>query len=250
MEKPVDNKYPSVLSASEAQRIGMVKEIFSTITRKYDFLNHLLSLRRDIAWRRFTVKKMRFLNTKRFLDVACGTADLSIDAARKHGNVSVTGIDFVFEMLDLGKNKVEKKGLSPRVTLMQADALGLPFHDGSFDVVAVAFGIRNIPDREGALREMLRVTSPGGSVMVLEMTFIQNRLFKFIYNVYLNHILPRMAKRFSSNPAAYHYLADSIMNFPSPDVFSTMMENAGMTDVRKYPLTFGVTYLHVGTKPG
>ncbi len=150
MEKPVDNKYPSVLSASEAQRIGMVKEIFSTITRKYDFLNHLLSLRRDIAWRRFTVKKMRFLNTKRFLDVACGTADLSIDAARKHGTLSVTGIDFVFEVVLIWeKNKVEKKGLS-RYVLMQADALALPFHDGSFDVVAVAFGIRNIPDREGA----------------------------------------------------------------------------------------------------
>lgn len=86
--------------------------------------------------------------------------------------------------------------------------------------------------------------------MVLEMTFTQNRLFKLIYHVYLNYILPRMAKWFSPNPAAYHYLADSIMNFPSPDAFAAMMENAGMTDVRKYPLTLGVTYLHTGTKPG
>lgn len=249
MEKPVKNKYPSVRAVSEKERIGMVKEMFSTITRKYDFLNHLLSLRRDIAWRRFTVKKMRFFKTGRFLDVACGTADLSIDAAQKHSRISTTGIDFVFQMLDLGKAKVEKKGLDQRITLMQADALQLPFCDNSFDVVAVAFGIRNIPDRERALREMLRVTVPGGAVMVLEMTFIQNRLFKLIYHIYLNFILPRLAKRFSPNPAAYHYLADSIMNFPQPDVFAAMMEQAGMVNVTKYPLTLGVTYLHVGIKP-
>lgn len=249
MEKPVKNKYPSVRAVSEKERIGMVKEMFSTITRKYDFLNHLLSLRRDIAWRRFTVKKMRFFKTGRFLDVACGTADLSIDAAQKHGRISTTGIDFVFQMLDLGKAKVEKKGLDRRITLMQADALQLPFCDNSFDVVAVAFGIRNIPDRERALREMLRVAVPGGAVMVLEMTFIQNRLFKLIYHIYLNYILPRLAKRFSPNPAAYHYLADSIMNFPQPDVFAAMMEKAGMVNVTKYPLTLGVTYLHVGIKP-
>ena len=249
MEKPVNNKYPSVRAVSEKERIGMVKEMFSTITRKYDFLNHLLSLRRDIAWRRFTVKKMRFFKTGRFLDVACGTADLSIDAAQKHGRISTTGIDFVFQMLDLGKAKVEKKGLDRRITLTQADALQLPFCDDSFDVVAVAFGIRNIPDREGALREMLRVAVPGGAVMVLEMTFIQNRLFKLIYHIYLNYILPRLAKRFSPNPAAYHYLADSIMNFPQPDAFAAMMEKAGMVNVTKYPLTLGVTYLHVGIKP-
>jgi len=249
MEKPVDNKYPSVRTVSEKERVGMVQEMFSTITGQYDFLNHFLSLRRDIAWRRFTVKKMRFFNTWRFLDVACGTADLSVDASHRHSRINVTGVDFVFEMLDLGRNKVEKKGLDRRITLMQADALELPFCDNSFDVVAVAFGIRNIPDREGALKEMLRVAVPGGTVMVLEMTFIQNRLFKIMYHIYLNHILPRLAKRFSPNPAAYHYLADSIMNFPQPDAFAAMMEKAGMVNVAKYPLTLGVTYLHVGTKP-
>jgi len=250
MEKPVNKKYPPVRTTSEKERIGMVKEMFSTITGKYDFLNHFLSLRRDIAWRRFTVKKMRFFNTGRFLDVACGTADLSIDAAARHREISVTGADFVFEMLELGRKKVEKKGLDRRIALMQGDALELPFCDDSFDVVGIAFGIRNIPDRERALKEMLRVTVPGGAVMVLEMTFIQNPLFKVLYHVYLNHILPRLAKRFSPNPAAYHYLADSIMNFPQPDAFAAIMEKAGMVNVTQYPLTFGVTYLHVGIKPG
>lgn len=249
MSRDPDKKYPSVREVSDTERISMVKEMFSTITKKYDFLNHLLSLRRDVAWRRFTVKKMRFLNTARLLDVACGTGDLSIDAARRHNRISITGIDFVYEMLDAGKEKVGKKGLGSRITLMQSDAMELPFCDNSFDVVAVAFGIRNMPDRERALQEMLRVTAPGGSVMVLEMTFIRNRLFKIMYHVYLNYLLPRLARHFSPNPAAYHYLADSIMNFPNPDAFARMMEKAGMVGVRKYPLTFGVTYLHTGTKP-
>lgn len=249
MEKPVKNKYPSVRAVSDTERVSMVKEMFSTITRKYDFLNHLLSLRRDVAWRRFTVKKMRFFKTQKLLDVACGTADLSLDAARRHPQIKISGADFVYEMLDVGKKKVKNKGLDKRIGLMQADALQLPFCDNSFDVVAVAFGVRNIPDRERALSEMLRVAVPGGTVMVLEMTFIQNRFFKLIYHLYLNHLLPTLAKHFSPDPAAYHYLADSIMNFPNPDAFAAMMEKAGMEKVVKYPLTLGVTYLHIGTKP-
>lgn len=249
MEKPAKNKYPSVRTVSDTERVTMVKEMFSTVTKKYDFLNHLLSLRRDVAWRRFTVKKMRFFKTGKLLDVACGTADLSIDAAKRYPKIAVTGADFVYEMLEVGKKKIEAKGLGRHIGLMQADALELPFCDNSFDVVSVAFGIRNIPDRERALQEMVRVVVPGGTVMVLEMTFIQNKFFKLIYHVYLNYLLPRLARHFSPNPAAYHYLADSIMNFPNPDAFAAMMEKAGMEKVTKYPLTFGVTYLHIGTKP-
>lgn len=249
MDKLSNKKYPSVRDVTDTERISMVKEMFATVTKKYDFLNHLLSLRRDVAWRRFTVKKMKFRGAGRMLDVACGTGDLSIDAAKKHGNIDITGIDFVYEMLDVGKKKIKHKGLDRRIALMQSDAMELPFRDNSFDVVAVAFGVRNMPDREKALREMLRVAAPGGSVMVLEMTFVQNRMFKMIYHIYLNYLLPLLAKRISPNPAAYHYLADSIMNFPNPDAFAAMMGAAGMVDVRKYPLTFGVTYLHTGTKP-
>lgn len=250
MDKFSGKKYPSVREVTDTERVSMVKEMFSTITRKYDFLNHLLSLRRDVAWRRFTVKKMKFPGTGRLLDVACGTGDLSIDAARRHSGIKITGIDFVYEMLDVGKKKIEQKSLDRRITLAQSDAMDLPFRDNSFDIAAVAFGVRNMPNREKALKEMLRVVVPGGTVMVLEMTFIQNRMFKIIYHIYLNYLLPRLAKHFSPNPAAYHYLADSIMNFPNPDAFAAMMEAAGMVDVKKYPMTLGVTYLHTGTKPG
>jgi len=249
MEKRIDKTYPSVREVTETERVGMVKEIFSTITPRYDFLNHFLSLRRDIAWRRFAIKKMRFLKTKRFLDIACGTGDLSMDAARKHPEITVNGVDFVPEMIQVGREKIYEERLSERIQFMVGDALHLPFQDNTFDVAAMAFGIRNIPDRQGALREMLRVIIPGGQIMILEMTFTRNRFFQVFYNIYLNHILPRLARRFSSNPAAYSYLADSIMNFPTPDEFTALMEGVGIENVDAYSLTFGVTYLHVGTKP-
>jgi demethylmenaquinone methyltransferase/2-methoxy-6-polyprenyl-1,4-benzoquinol methylase len=249
MEKRIDKTYPPIREATEGEREGMVKEIFSTITPRYDFLNHLLSLRRDIAWRRFAVKKMRFFKTKRFLDIACGTGDLSIDAARRYPGITAHGVDFVQEMIHVGEQKINQEGLAGRIRLMTGDALHLPFRDNMFDVAAMAFGIRNIPDRQGALREMLRVIVPGGQVMILEMTFTRNRLFRAFYNIYLNHVLPRLARRFSSNPAAYHYLADSIMNFPTPGEFTALMEGVGIQNVGAYSLTFGVTYLHVGRKP-
>ena len=249
MEKPVEGKYPAVKTVTDHERISMVKEIFSTITDKYDFLNHLLSLRRDIAWRRFAIKKMSFPETGSFLDVACGTGDLSIGTALKYPQVHVTGVDFVPEMIKVGKRKVEKQGLSARITLLHGDALSLPTPDDSFDVTGMAFGIRNISDKQKALEEMLRATVPGGQIVILEMTFVQNRFFKLIYYIYLNYLLPLFAKIFSANPAAYHYLADSIMNFPSPDAFAKLMEEAGMTEIEKYPLTFGITWLHIGKKP-
>jgi demethylmenaquinone methyltransferase/2-methoxy-6-polyprenyl-1,4-benzoquinol methylase len=192
---------------------------------------------------------MHFSQTYRFLDVACGTGDLSIGAALCYPFILVTGIDFVSEMVQTGKKKIAQQGLADKINFMQADALKLPFADNYFDVTGIAFGIRNIPDRIGVLEEMLRVTVPGGQVMVLEMTFIQNRLFKLFYYIYLNYLLPVMAKLFSSHTEAYYYLADSIMNFPESAAFARMMENAGMTDVKKYPLTLGITYLHIGKKP-
>ncbi len=226
----------------------MVRDIFSTITGSYDFLNRFLSLRRDVYWRNFTAKKMVFFRTHRYLDVACGTGDLAIAAALTHPDISVTGLDFVPQMVEAAQKKIVSKGLTGRIAFMQGDALNLPFEDNAFDATGIAFGIRNIPDRARALSEMLRVTAPGGQVMVLEMTFVQNRFFKFLYYVYLNYLLPTFARLFSSNPAAYHYLADSIMNFPSPDEFSRIMEKAGMVRVEKFPLTFGITWLHIGCK--
>jgi demethylmenaquinone methyltransferase/2-methoxy-6-polyprenyl-1,4-benzoquinol methylase len=243
-------KYPSVSTITQTEHIRIVKEIFSTITKRYDFLNHFLSMGRDIAWRRFAVKKMRFFQTYRLLDLACGTADIAIMTATKNPEISVTGLDFVQAMLETGQRKINKKSLSARIKLVRGDVLSLPFDDNTFDVAGIAFGIRNIPDRTSALKEMLRVTVPGGQIIVLEMTFSRNSIFRKLYHTYLNRILPNLAKRFSVNAGAYFYLADSIMNFPAPDEFAQIMEEIGFEQVKKYRLTVGITYLHTGIKPG
>lgn len=249
MIKPAGRDYPSVAEMTDDEHIGVVREIFSSITQKYDFLNHLLSLRRDIAWRRFTARKMRFSRTYRFLDVATGTGDLAIDAAQRHPRIRVMGVDFVPEMVELGRGKIEKKGLSGRIHLIMSNALDLPFPDNSFDVAGIAFGIRNIPRRIHVLREMTRVVVPSGQVMVLEMTPPRNRVFQRLYRTYLRRILPHLARSFSPNPAAYAYLGDSIMHFPSAGDFVRFMGDAGLEKVIASPLTLGITHLYVGVKP-
>jgi demethylmenaquinone methyltransferase/2-methoxy-6-polyprenyl-1,4-benzoquinol methylase len=248
MEKRIKKPYRSVREVTDEERIGMVKEIFTTVTARYDFLNHFLSFRRDVAWRRFTAKRMSFPLTGRYLDVATGTGDLIIEVARRHKDILALGIDFVKDMLDVGQAKAAKRGLSKRIQLMQGDALALPFRDASFDVAGMAFGIRNIPDKAQALREMVRVVTPGGRIMVLEMSFTRNWFSALMYRTYLNRMLPRIARRFSLNPGAYAYLADSIMNFPSPREFLSLMAGAGMVELETRKLTFGATYLYTGMK--
>jgi len=240
--------YPPVTGIGRDEHVGMIREIFATVTGRYDFLNHLLSLRRDIAWRRFTIRKMRFFKTFRLLDVATGTADLAIEAAYGHPGIHVTGIDFVKEMLAVGRKKIASLGLSDRIRLLQADAMTLPFPDGSFDAAGIAFGIRNMPDRLQALREMRRVIVPGGRIFVLEMNFPRSRFWQGFFDLYLNRLLPGVARLFSGNPAAYRYLADSILHFPSPQAFMSLMEEAGFRDVERYSLTFGITSLYIGSK--
>ena len=249
MAKHINEKYVSVAAITKAEHVRVVKDIFKTITRRYDFLNHFFSLGRDIHWRRFTTGKMHFLKTFRFLDVATGTGDLAIETALRYPAVRVTGLDFVQEMMDRGKRKVEKKGLSHRITFSRGDALNLPFPDDHFDVAGIAFGIRNITDRKRALEEMRRVVVPGGQVMVLEMNFPRQKNLQRIYHLYLNHILPWTARHFSRNPAAYYYLADSIIHFPSPEAFAHIMKEAGFENIALYPLTMGITHLYIGIKP-
>jgi demethylmenaquinone methyltransferase/2-methoxy-6-polyprenyl-1,4-benzoquinol methylase len=243
-------KYPSLDSVTDAQRVGMVKDIFSTVTAKYDFLNRLFSLRRDLFWRRSAVRKMKFFRTWRFIDVATGTSDLAIEAALRYKDIDIAGLDFVQNMLDFAKKKIYAKALSSRISLLRANALSMPFPSEYFDVAGIAFGIRNIPEKISMLKEMTRVVVPGGQVMILEMNFPQNILFRGVYNIYLNIILPFIARAFSPNPQAYNYLGESILNFPSPYEFAEIMERSGLTGIKIYPLTFGITHLFTGYKPG
>jgi len=249
MVKRLKRQYPAVATVTGAQHIDMVEDIFSTIPGRYDFLNHLMSFSLDRGWRAFAVEKMRFFRTHRFLDIATGTGDLAIAAACAYPAIQVTGLDFAREMMAVATDKIDRLRLSDRIALLQGDAMQIPLPDRSVDVSAVAFGIRNMPDRKKALKEMRRVTTPGGQVMVLEMNFPRQAWWAGGYRLYLRYIMPRIAAAFTKNPAAYRYLADSIMNFTQPDAFARLMREAGLKNVVQYPLTLGTTYLHVGKRP-
>ena len=248
MREQQKKEYPSVQDMSDDQRIGIVKDIFASVTDKYDFLNRFLSGWRDVAWRKRTVQEMNFFNTNRFLDVATGTGDLALDCANTYLDVNVTGVDFVQEMVDNGLKKVENQNLKERVILKWGDATNLEFDDNSFDVTAIAFGIRNIPDKKKAFSEMNRIIVPNGQVMVLELTTPEPGFWRNIYSFYLNGVLPKLAKWFTKNPAAYEYLADSIMDFPTRREFVTLMESMGLKNCKAIPLTFGVCTLYIGNK--
>ena len=248
MREQQKKEYPSVQDMTNDQRISIVKDIFASVTDKYDFLNRVLSGRRDVAWRKRTVSEMNFFNTNRFLDVATGTSDLALDCANAYPDVNVTGVDFVQEMVNNGLKKVENQNLTVRVILKWGDATNLEFDDNSFDVTAIAFGIRNIPDKEKALMEMRRIIVPDGQVMVLELTTPEPGFWQNTYSFYLNGVLPKLAKWFTKNPAAYEYLADSIMNFPTRREFVAIMESLRLKNCRAIPLNFGVCTLYIGNK--
>jgi demethylmenaquinone methyltransferase / 2-methoxy-6-polyprenyl-1,4-benzoquinol methylase len=234
--------------APDEARIRQVRRIFSSITDRYDFLNHFLSAGRDIAWRRFMVRRLRFFRTRRLLDLATGTGDVALEAARCHPLINVVGLDFAGPMLEAARPKVAVQGLANRVRLLQGDALQAPFPDESFDAVTVAFGIRNMPDRARVLQEIRRVLVSGGSLHILEFTTPQGIIFRSIYFFYLNRVLPRLARWFTKNEEAYQYLAESIMKFPYPDDFVCEIRDGSFLEVRKFSLTGGITYLYEGRK--
>ena len=243
------SRYKSVAEMDAEQRKLVVQDIFSSFHRTYDLANRVLSLRRDLAWRRAALRHMRLGRGARILDVATGTADLAIMAARAFPDLRVEGIDFAEPMLELGRAKVSRRGLEDRIALSLADALDIPFPDASFDLSAIAFGMRNIPSMGAALREMARVTAPGGQVMVLEMSAELARPFRAPYLFYLRKVLPGLGKLVAGDDAAYVYLAESIQRHPSPAVFAATMAEAGLVRIEIHRLTWGAAYLHIGFVP-
>ena len=230
-----------------------IKNLFAAVARHYDFLNSLLSLRRDRSWRRETVKASGVAPTSKVLDVCTGTGELALAYSDKvSAEGYVIGADFCFEMLVIGDQKLQRPAgaVSNRTTnFLAADTLTLPFLDNTFDVVSVGFGIRNVSDLELGIREMTRVAAPGGRVVILEFTQPTNLLFRSLYYFYFTKILPFIGNRISgSEDDAYGYLPRSVMKFPDCDALKGVMEQCGLIDVRFYRKTFGIVAIHVGKK--
>jgi demethylmenaquinone methyltransferase/2-methoxy-6-polyprenyl-1,4-benzoquinol methylase len=233
---------------SPIEEPALIQKMFNAIAPTYDLLNHLLSFGFDNKWRR---KAIHLLEEKKggvFLDIACGSGDLSIEAL-KLSPTRIVATDFAETMLEVFKRKLDMRKTYPPIELVECDALSLPFPDGDFDATMVAFGIRNFADRLQSLKEMRRVLKPGGISLILELSLPRNALVCLFYSFYANFILPLLGRVISRHNSAYRYLPDSISQFPDVHDFIPLMREAGFDDVRVYSLTFGSATIYTGRKP-
>ena len=242
----------------EKQHIG---QLFDRIAGTYDGLNHGLSLSIDRLWRRKTVQQMA--PARHVLDVAIGTADLTIEMLRRGKAQEVTGIDLSEKMMAIGKSKVEsvecrvesgesriESGESrvERVHFVYGNAQQMPFEDATFDAVTCAFGCRNFSDLDAGLREMYRVLKPGGQVTILEFSYPTNRLVRALYDIYFTRVLPLIGRIVSRDKTAYTYLNRSVKSFCWGEAFVQHLHDAGFTNEHFTPLTFGIATIYKGIR--
>lgn len=224
-----------------------VGQMFDDIAPRYDLLNHLLSFQIDRRWRKKAIQSLCPQDKEHILDVACGTADFSIAAARA-GARKVTGTDISEEMMKIGRIKVSQAGLQDRISLEAASCENLPYSDGSFSAATVAFGVRNFEDRMAGIRQIYRVLRPGGKIVVLEFSMPAVPVFRSLYLFYFQRLLPAIAGWVSGNRAAYTYLPESVRGFPPPEVFRAELEEAGFRQCRIRRFTGGIVALYVAVK--
>ena len=225
-----------------------VRAMFEAIAARYDLLNHLLSANFDRGWRQAVVERVREAAGQarsRVLDVACGTGDLAL-AIASQVEARVIGLDFCRPMLTLAKRKAAVADLP--LLLIEGDALRLPFADATFDIVTIAFGLRNLASVEAGLGEFRRVLRPGGMIAILEFSHPQVPGFRALFNLYFDHLLPRIGGWISGDRQAYQYLPRSVRNFPDQRKLAKMMEQMGFQKVSYRNLTGGIAAIHVGVR--
>jgi demethylmenaquinone methyltransferase/2-methoxy-6-polyprenyl-1,4-benzoquinol methylase len=240
----MDNKH----NISSKPDVTDVASMFDSIAWRYDFLNHFLSFNIDRQWRKRVVNIIaKHHSFSEILDVATGTCDLAILSAKLNPS-RITGIDISGKMLEIGRRKVIRKGLSDLIELVKCDSENICFRDNSFDVAMVAFGVRNFTDPLRGLKEMTRVLRSGGLLIVLEFSKPEGFLFKRIYNFYFSKLLPFLGKVLSKDKLAYRYLNESVMRFPDNDEFLQIMRSAGLSDLNQLKLTAGIASIYTGVK--
>jgi demethylmenaquinone methyltransferase/2-methoxy-6-polyprenyl-1,4-benzoquinol methylase len=227
-----------------------IRRMFGHIAPSYDFLNHLLSLNIDHYWRWRVTRIVPPAGDAPILDLCTGTGDLALAYDRAAGGrVPIIGADFCHEMLTRAVNKTRRKHAADRLRFVEADAQRLPFPDNHFQIVAVAFGLRNVTDPERGLAEMVRVLRPGGRVAVLEFSQARHWLFGRLYRFYFRRLLPLIGQTISrSKDNAYRYLPASVQDFPEGEALAERLRRHGLADVSWQPMTFGIATLYIGTK--
>jgi demethylmenaquinone methyltransferase/2-methoxy-6-polyprenyl-1,4-benzoquinol methylase len=231
------------------KRESHIRTMFGNIARHYDLLNHLLSLNVDRYWR-WRTTRLAPAGDGPVLDVCTGTGDLALAYDRAaQGKISIVGSDFCLPMLLPAKDKARRHRACQRIRFLEADTQRLPFPDNTFELTTVAFGLRNVTDTDRGLAEMMRVTRPGGRVAILEFSQPRHWLFGRLYRAYFRWVLPAVGQLISrSREQAYSYLPASVLEFPDGEALARKLREHGLTEVRWYPLTFGIATLYVGTK--
>jgi demethylmenaquinone methyltransferase/2-methoxy-6-polyprenyl-1,4-benzoquinol methylase len=224
-----------------------VTKMFDTISKDYDGLNRVISFGFDVNWRKKVVKIVKDKKPDSILDIATGTGDLAIQFSETSAS-KIVGLDISKGMLEIGKVKVEKKGLQDRVELVLGDSENMIFQDNSFDAVTVAFGVRNFENLEKGLKEIYRVLKPKGTFVILETSVPAKTPYKQGYMAYTKYILPLIGKVFSKDRNAYKYLSESASVFPYGDALNNILQEIGFNSVEDFPQTFGVATIYRATK--
>ncbi len=225
-------------------------KMFDRVARRYDLLNRLLSMGIDCAWRKKVASLLPPGGGHHVLDLATGTADQILFLFEKSDKItSGLGLDLAERMLEVGRRKIENRGLSEAIRLETGDAMDIPVEDEQFNVVTISFGIRNLIHVPTALLDMFRVLKPGGRVLVLEFSLPERPWMRKVYLFYLRHILPRIGSFVSGDAQAYRYLNETIETFPHGDAFCRLLTEAGFGNVRAHPLSFGIATIYQGDKP-
>ncbi len=233
---------------SKLSKKEQIANMFDRIAFRYDFLNHFMSLGIDRIWRRKALHYLDGLQPRILLDVAAGTADFSILAARILHPDRITGIDISKEMLEIGRKKIEKAGLSQKITLRLGDSEALPFEADSFDAVTAAFGVRNFEHLQKGLEEMCRVLRSGGQAVILEFSTPTVFPVKQLYHFYFRYITPALGKWIARSGEAYQYLPESVSAFPQGEKMINILKNAGFQKATCKKLTFGICSVYFATK--
>jgi demethylmenaquinone methyltransferase/2-methoxy-6-polyprenyl-1,4-benzoquinol methylase len=235
-------------TADELKHAAAVREMFSGIATKYDFLNHFLSANVDKRWRRLVSQKLRDVlenPSAQVLDVACGTGDLSVEL-QKSGKAKVFGTDFCRPMLEIAADKNAKN--AQNIPYIEADEMNLSFADQTFDAVTIAFGLRNFSNWQNGLIELHRILKTGGKLVILEFSTPVIPGFRQAFQFYFSNVLPRIGGAVSGSRGAYEYLPDSVSKFPDQKNLAKMMNETGFSDVEYKNLTGGIAAIHSGTK--